>query len=181
VAGTTYRLIAHAEVSDPSEKVWMGVNFLNAAGTTFENMALPATSTSYSTVTFDLRALQGAVKAVVWVWKNDGSGFGYADDIVFGVAPGSAPPPPTSPPPPPSGNLVANGGFEIGPNGLSSWGNWGNTTDAAGQGVGGSYAAQVGPAAGGMGQIIGSIVPGDTYRASVQGKVSTREKSDTSA
>jgi hypothetical protein len=173
VPGTTYRLVAHAKVSDPSEKVWVGVNFLNAAGTAFEQMALPVTSTSYSTVTFDLRALQGAVKAVVWVWKNDGSGFGYVDDVVFGVAPGSAPPPPTSPPPAPSGNLVVNGGFE---SGLANWVNWGNAGASPTQPAAGSYAAQVGTAAGGFGQVVGGVVAGTTYRASAQVQVSSPDE-----
>ena len=162
VPNSVYRLVAHAKVSDPSETVFVGVNFLNQAGTAVQHMALPVKSTSYSTVTFDVRALTDAVRAVVFVWKNDGSGLGYVDDVVFGVAPGSASPPP--------GNLVVNGGFE---SGLANWVNWGNAGASPTQPAAGAAAAQVGTGAGGFGQNVGGIVAGNTYRLTAQVQVST--------
>jgi hypothetical protein len=168
VPDTTYRLVVHAKVSDPSEKVFVGVNFLNEAGALVTNMLLFTSSTSYTTLSSDVRAGPGAVRAVVYVWKNDGSGFGYVDDYAFGVAPGSAPPPN-----PPSANLLANGGFE---NGFASWDNWGNAGASTSQPAAGSSAAQVGTAAGGFGQYVRAIGAGSTYRLAAQVKVSTPDE-----
>lgn len=168
--GTIYRLVAAAKVGDPSETVFVGVNLLNQAGTAVAQKAYPVSSTTYGTVTFDITAPSDAVTAVVYAWKNAGSGLGYMDDVVFGVPPDSAPPPP---PPPPSGNLVVNGGFE---NGLASWVNWGNTVASTGQAAAGSYAAQVGTGDGGFGQSIGNVAVGTTYSASAQVKVSSPDE-----
>jgi hypothetical protein len=165
VPGTIYRLVAQAKVSDPSETVFVGVNLLNQAGTPVAQQALTVSSTSYSTVSFDITAPSDAVKAVVYVWKNAGSDLAYVDDFVFGVAPGSAPPPP-----PPSGNLVANGGFE---SGLASWDNWGNAGTSTTQAAAGALAAQVGTGAGGFGQNVAGVIAGKTYRLSALAKVSS--------
>jgi hypothetical protein len=103
------------------------------------------------------------VRAVVYVWKDAGSGLAYVDDFAFGVTSGSTPPPPAGP------NLLLNGTFE---NGLASWVNWGNTTTSS-QAAAGTSAAQVGTAAGGLGQRVSGIVPGNTYRVTAQAKVSS--------
>jgi hypothetical protein len=163
VPGTVYRLVAHAKVSDSSETVFVGVNLLNQAGAAVAQMAVPVSSTTYTPVSFDITAPPDAVNAVVFVWMNAGSGFGYVDDIVFGAAPGSAPAPDA---PPPWANLVVNGGFE---NGLTGWINWGNSAPSSAAAAG-SSAAQVGPDAGGFGQVVGGIVAGATYTLSAQVK-----------
>jgi glucose/arabinose dehydrogenase len=128
---------------------------------------MTVSSTSYSTVSLDITAPSDAVKAVVYVWKNAGSGLAYVDDNVFGVAPGSAPPPP------PSGNLIANGGFE---SGLASWDNWGNASTSTAQAAAGSFAAQVGTGAGGLGQTVGGVLAGKTYRVGALAKVSSADE-----
>ena len=163
VAGTRYRLVAHAMVSYPTEAIFVGVNFVDAAGNGLESRMAWVSSTTYTPATFDITAPPGAVKAVVFTWMNEGSGFGYLDDVVFGVAPASAPPLPA-----PSGNLVVNGGFE---SGLGDWGNWGNAVAWPGAAAG-AAAAQVGGAAGGIGQYVEGIVAGNTYRLSAQVQVS---------
>ena len=166
VPGTVYRLVAQAKVSDASGTVFVGVNLLNQAGTTVAQQASSVSSTSYSTVSLDITAPSDAIKAVVYVWKNAGSGFGYVDDYVFGVAPGSAPPPP-------SGNLLVNSGFE---SGLANWDNWGNASTSTAQAAAGSFAAQVGSGAGGFGQNVGGIIAGKTYRVSALAKVSSADE-----
>lgn len=166
VPGTTYRLVAHGKVSDASEKVFVGVNFLNEAGALVGSTQFSTTSTSYTTLSGDVTAAAGAVRAVVYVWKNAGSGTGTVDDFAFGAASGSTPPPPTG------ANLLLNGAFE---NGLASWVNWGNAT-TSGQAAAGTSAAQVGTGAGGLGQSVTGIVPGDRYRVIAQVKVSSADE-----
>jgi hypothetical protein len=160
VPGTTYRLVAQAKVSDPSaDRVFVGVNFLDEAGSVVGATQLSTTSTRYTGLSGDIIAPPRAVRAVVYVWKNAG-GVGYVDDFAFGVVSGSAPPLNQVSP-----NLVANGQLF----GLSGWVNWGNAA-GTGSSAGG---AQVGTDAGGFGQNVGGILPGETYRLSANVKVST--------
>jgi hypothetical protein len=168
VPGTVYRLVAHAMVSYPTEAVFVGVSFNDQAGNGLESRMAWVSSTTYSTASFDITAPPHAASAVVFVWKNDGSGFGYLDDVAFGVAPDTAPPVPSF-----SGNLVVNGGFE---SGLANWVNWGNAGASAAQPAQGSAAAQVGSEAGGIGQFVEGIVAGNTYRLSGQVQVSRSDE-----
>jgi hypothetical protein len=159
--GTTYSLTAQARVSTASDRIYVGVNFLDASGAPVKQDAAPVTSTTYTTASLEVVAPPGAVNALIYVWKDASSGLGYVDGFAFGVA-GSAGPGPDA-----SGNLVTNGGFD---NGLAGWDNWGNTTTST---ASGSSAAQVGTAAGGFGQRIGPVLPGTSYRLTAQAKVST--------
>lgn len=166
VPGTTYRLAVTAKVSDASETVYVGVNFLDQAGSVIVNMVRPNNSTSQATLTGDVTAPAGAVRAMVYVWKNAGSGMAYVDDFALGVVSGPTAPAATG------ANLLLNGSFE---NGLASWVNWGNAT-TSGDAATGTSAAQVGAAAGGFGQIVGNVVPGKTYRMSAQVKVTSPDE-----
>lgn len=165
VAGGTYRLTAQARVSVAAEIVYVGVNFVDQWGTPVTQNAVPITSMVYQSVGFDVVAPPNAVRAVVYVWKNAGSGPGHVDDITFaevaGTAPGLAS----------AGNLVTNAGFE---SGLASWANWGNGT-ATSEAAAGSWAAQVGVGAGGLGQQVGGVIAGNSYRLSALAKVSAGE------
>ena len=165
VAGSTYRLTAQARVSAAAEIVYVGVNFLDQSGLPVTQNAVPITSAVYTTVRFDAVAPPNAVRAVVYVWKNAGSGPGYVDDITFAGVAGAAPGPASS------GNLVANAGFE---SGLANWTNWGNSTSTP-EAASGSWAAQVGTGAGGFGQQVGGVVAGNTDRVSALAKVSAGE------
>jgi hypothetical protein len=157
VPGKTYRLSVSAKVSDASDKVYVGVNFVDAAGSLVTSTQRNTTSTTYSTLSSDIVAPTGAVRGVVYVWKNAGSGLASVDDFNFGVVADPAPMFPTSV------NLVVLGDFRIG---LTAWENWGNTTSTT---IGSSApAAQVGPDAGGFGQRIAGIVAGQTYRLTAQ-------------
>lgn len=164
--GTTYRLAVTARVSDASEMVYVGVNFLDQEGSVIGNMVRSNKSTSQATLTGDITAPPSAVRAVVYVWKNDGSGMAFVDDFAFGVVSGSTPPPATG------ANLLLNGSFE---SGLANWMNWSNAT-TSGEAAAGTSAAQVGTAAGGLGQIVTGVVPGKTYRVSGQVKVSSADE-----
>lgn len=166
VPGTSYRLGVSAKVSDASETVFVGVNFLDAAGSLVGSTHRATSSTSYTAISADVVAPPGAVRAVMYVWKNAGGGLGHVDDFAFGVASGSTPPPPTG------ANVLLNGTFE---SGLASWVNWGNAT-TSGQAAAGTSAAQVGTGAGGLGQSVTGIVPGDRYRVIAQVKVSSAEE-----
>lgn len=162
--GTSYRLTAQVRVSDPSERVGIGINFLDAAGNFLigRNSSL-VSNTGYAAVTIDQVAPANASLAVVWIWKNDGSGYANLDDVVFG--PGDAPPPST----PPASNLLTTGGFE---GGMTDWVDWGNTRIVSDPVNSGASALSVGPAAGGAGHDVDGIVPGTTYRLGVSAKVS---------
>lgn len=165
VAGSTYRLTAQARVNVPAEIVYVGVNFFDQWGTPVTQNAVPITSLVYQSIGFDVVAPPNAVRAVAYVWKSLGNGPGYVDDLTFsevaGTAPGLAS----------SGNLVTNAGFE---SGLASWANWGNGT-ATSEAAAGSWAAQVGIGAGGLGQQVGGVVAGNSYRLSALAKVSAGE------
>lgn len=187
VAGATYRLTAQVKVSDASEVAYVGINILDQGGAAVAQQAVPASSLGYATASVDITAPATAARAVVYIWKNAGSGYAYLDDVMLARTDGSTEPPPTEPPPtepppaeppptepppaePPSGNLLSNAGFE---SGLAGWANWGNATAATGQASSGSYAVAVGSDAGGLGQELGGIVAGRTYSLSGQVKVSS--------
>lgn len=168
VPGTTYRLTARLKVSDPSEAVFASINMLTGSGS-FGPRPGPVRSTGYVTISAEIAATETATSADVWVWKNEGTGYGYIDDVVFGPVDGTTPPPPPPPPPPPSGNMISNGEFE---SGMTGWSNWGNAQVVAGQGTSGSNAMQVGTGAGGAAFRVSGLVPGTTYRLTARLKVS---------
>jgi hypothetical protein len=166
VPGNTYRLRAQAKVSTASETAYVGVNFIDEAGIPFTQNSVLVSSTAYTATTLEVVAPANAVGALVYVWKNAGSGLAYVDDfaleLVGHATPGLAWMP----------NLVGNGGFE---HGLAGWADWGNartptlTTEVAV----GDGAVQVGTGAGGVGQDVGGIVAGNTYRVSALAKMSS--------
>ena len=173
VAGASYRLTAQVKVSDSSEVAYVGINVLDQSGAVVAQQAVPASATAYSQVSVDVTAAAGAARAVVYIWKNAGSGYGYLDDVLLSRTDESTAPPPPEPEPapePPPANLVANAGFE---SGLANWTNWGNARAATGDASSGSYAVAVGSGAGGLGQDVAGITPGHTYSLSGQVKVSS--------
>lgn len=162
--GVTYRLTAKARVSAAAETVYVGVNFLDASGQPVKQNAELVTSTDYTTASLDVVAPPEAVAALVYVWKNAGTGLAYVDEFDFEVASGAVPGPAAS------GNLVNNGSFD---GGFAGWDNWGNAGTTSTQAASGPAAAQVGTGAGGFGQWIANVVPGTSYRVSAQAKVSS--------
>jgi hypothetical protein len=160
VAGAQYRLAASVRVSDASETGYIGVNLVDAAGNNVDQQVMSFNNTSYATLaSAEFQAPAGAVRALVYVWKNSGGGYAYVDNFEFGRVGATAT------------NYVVNGGFE---NQLASWRAFGGTvvTDAAS----GTYAAAA-SANGGMSQDV-SLVPGRTYRLSAQTKLSGTVRSD---
>ena len=162
VPGSTYRLTAQAKVSAASETVYVGVNFIDQSGAPFTQNAQLVTSTAYTSAGFDVVAPPNAVRALVYVWKNVGSGLATVDDFAFGVAPAAAAGTASA------ANLVTNAAFE---NGMTGWDNWGNDGTTTAQPASGVAAAQVGTGAGGFGQRV-AVVGGSTYRLGAQAKVS---------
>jgi hypothetical protein len=61
--------------------VYLGVKVLNSAGTVLFDQSRAVGTTSYSTINIDFTAPQGGARAWVYIWKNAGSGYGYADDL----------------------------------------------------------------------------------------------------
>jgi hypothetical protein len=173
VAGTAYRLTANVRVSNLSDPGVLGVNFYDALGNQLVAYSSPqAIGTTYGAVTLDALAPANSAFALVWVWKNAGTGYIYVDDVVFGTASATPPPPPPPPAPPPAalpGNLVLNGGFE---SGFDNWVNWGNAGASSTQPAVGTSSARVGTAAGGFAQNVPGVVGGAKYRLNAQVKVS---------
>lgn len=163
VPGVSYRLAAQAKVAAAADTVYVGVNFLDSASHPLTQNAQLVTSTAYTTATLEVVAPPNAATAVVYVWKNAGSGLAYVDDFQFGPAASTAFVPT-------SGNMVANGGFE---NGFLGWDLWGNSRITNDQPGAGAASAQVGTGAGGFGQVVRGIVPGSAYRVSAYAKVGT--------
>lgn len=164
VPGNTYRLTAQAKVSATSETVYVGINFVDASGIPFTQNSVVVASTAYTTASVDVVAPPDAVNALVYVWKNAGTGIAYVDDFTFGWV-GAASPQAAVP-----GNLVANGGFDAG---LAAWENWGNTVVSSDGVAPGQPGVQVGTGAGGFGQHVRGIVPGKSYRVSALARVSS--------
>jgi hypothetical protein len=169
VAGNTYRLTAQAKVSAASETVYIGINFIDGIGlphteNPFTQNSVLVSSTGYTTATLDVVAPPNATAALVYVWKNAGSGVAYVDDFSL-QAIGRAEPGPAA-----TGNMLVDGGLE---SGLASWSDWGNTSRSSGLAGVGSSAEQVGTGAGGFGQDVPGILAGSTYRVSALAKVST--------
>ena len=169
VPGVTYRFTAQAKVSVASETAYVGINFIDFSGASLTQNSVVVASTTYTTASLDVVAPPNAVRALVYVWKNAGSGLAYADDFAF-AATDPAPPRVAS-----SGNLLRNGSFDIG--GLeTAWQPFGNLQIRSPDSAVGPYAAQVGTGAGGTGQDVRGIVPGTTYRVSAQAKVGTPDE-----
>jgi hypothetical protein len=164
IGGTQYHFSAQAMVSDASEVAYVGVNIVDGANNVVARQAVPVSTTTPSLATLDITAPANAVKATVFLWKNAGSGYGYADDFTLAPADATSVASVAS-----TANLVAEPGFE---NGLSAWSNWGNASAAAGQGSSGAAALRVGTGAGGVGQEVTGVAPGTTYHLTGQVRVS---------
>lgn len=163
VPGSTYRLTAQAKVSTASDTVYVGVNFVDQSGAPLTQNAVLVTT--YTAASLDVLAPPNAARALVYVWKNTGSGLASVDDISLAVtadvAPGAAS----------AGNLVTNGGFE---EGFARWDPWPPAGTSTAQAAVGTAAGQAGgQGAGGFGQQIRGVVAGSQYRLSALAKVST--------
>jgi len=115
VAGRTYSLGGQVKVSDAWEVAYLGVSFFDAVGTKLLEQNVPVSSTSYAATRLDLAAPWNAARAMVYLWKNAGSGFAYADEVTLApldggtATPAPAPAPAPAPPPPVDVGLVPLG------------------------------------------------------------------------
>jgi hypothetical protein len=170
VPGNVYRLTAQARVSAASETVYVGINFVDSSGATptlnpFTQNSVLVSSTSYTTASVDVVPPPNAVTALVYVWKNAGSGVADVDDFSLQSLG------PATPRAPSSVNKVANGGFEFPL--AAGWFNFANATITSTPNAAAGYSAlQVGTGPGGVGQSVGGITAGTTYRMSASAKVS---------
>lgn len=161
VGGATYRLTGQVKVSAPSEDAYLGVYLVDAAGTKVAEQMTPVNGTAFALATVEIAAPANAARAVVYVWKNAGTGYVYVDDVALTVASAA----PLPPPPPRWANMLANPGFE---SGMTGWVNWGNALVLQAGGMSGSNGLRVGTAAGGAAQDVSGIVPGGEYQVSAR-------------
>jgi hypothetical protein len=96
-AGGTYHLTGKVRVSAASEVAYLGVAFLDAQGVKLQDKNVPASALAYTAANLDVVAPANSAKAMVYVWKNAGSGYAYVDDIAMAAtgAAASAVPAPT--------------------------------------------------------------------------------------
>jgi len=80
-AGNSLTLTGSGKVSASGEKGWIGVKFYNSSGGTISQSDLEFTGTAYATKTLNATVPSGTAYLDVYVWKNAGSGYIYADDI----------------------------------------------------------------------------------------------------
>jgi hypothetical protein len=108
-AGTSYTLTGNVKVTDPSETAFLGVSFIDQWGIKLLDRSVPVTSTSYTAAKLDVVAPANTATALVYVWKNAGSGFADVDDVSLApsasgtatpTAPAPAPAAPASSPAP---------------------------------------------------------------------------------
>jgi hypothetical protein len=59
------------------------VSFLDSSGSTLQSQSVPFSTVSYYGADLDVRAPANASRAQVYVWKNDGTGYAYLDDIAL--------------------------------------------------------------------------------------------------
>jgi hypothetical protein len=104
VGGKTYSLTGKVKVSDAAEVAYLGLSFFDPQGNKLLEENVPFSSTSWFAAKLDLAAPANASKAMVYVWKNAGSGFAYVDDVglapvdgATAVAPAPAPTPAPAP------------------------------------------------------------------------------------
>jgi len=64
-----------------SDQGWVGIKFFSSSGSVLSDNSLQFTSTSYTYKTLNVTVPSGAAKLEVYVWKNAGSSYFYADDI----------------------------------------------------------------------------------------------------
>lgn len=166
--GSTYRLSAQARVSAASDTVYVGVNFLDASGAQLTQNSVLVNSTVPTAASLVVVAPASAVRALVYVWKNAGSGIAYVDDITLENSGAVASVVPSA------GNLVADGGFEVG---LASWEAWSAAGTSTVEVAAGTRAVQVGTGAGGVGQDVQGILPGNSYRLRALAKVGSAGES----
>jgi hypothetical protein len=74
VAGTAYVLMVQVKVSDASETVFVGVNFIDLSGNVIAQQSATVSTTTYSQARVEVSAPANVAKAVVYVWKNAGAG-----------------------------------------------------------------------------------------------------------
>lgn len=150
VPGALYRFAATVRVSESSETGYIGVNLVDAAGNNVAQQVIGFDNTAFAKIaSAEFQAPAGAVKALVYVWKNDGAGYAFVDEFEFGSVPATP------------GSLVVNGGFE---DQLAHWQAVGVTavTDAAS----GTYAVALGSGTGLLQYI--PLAAGQTYRLSAR-------------
>jgi hypothetical protein len=82
-AGTSYHLTGQGKISVAGESVSLGVKFQDATGATLLEKTAPVNSTAYSTATLDAVAPANSATALVYVWKNAGSGYAYVDSVAL--------------------------------------------------------------------------------------------------
>lgn len=81
--GKPYRLSALVKVSAAADIAYLGVKFRDASGKGLLEQNVAFSSTAYSTAQLDLAAPAGAATALVYLWKNAGTGFAFVDEVAF--------------------------------------------------------------------------------------------------
>ena len=87
--GRSYRLSAQARVDAGAQVAYVGLRFLDAAGTALSNQSAGFGTTAYAPVSLDVVAPANAAAALVYVWKDDG-GEAYVDDVTLATGTAAA-------------------------------------------------------------------------------------------
>jgi hypothetical protein len=81
--GTTYHLTGQVRVSDASEAAYLGLAYMDASGAKLQEQNVAVNATAYAAASLDVVAPANTAKALVYVWKNAGSGYAYVDDVAL--------------------------------------------------------------------------------------------------
>ena len=79
--GQQFTIIASGRVSDQSSWCGIGVDFKSASGATLQSRSITISSNAWRDYRMDLTAPAGATQVQVYVWKDAGSNYCYADDF----------------------------------------------------------------------------------------------------
>lgn len=86
-AGKSYYLSARTKLGTANEPGSLGIKFLSSTGIVLFETYVPVTTTSYGLSAFSFVAPAGAAEADVYVWKDPGTSYVYADEVSLTVLP----------------------------------------------------------------------------------------------
>lgn len=97
--GKVYRLSGKLKLDNVNEGAWFGIKFQNAlTQAVVLEMGIKVTSANYATHTRDFTAPAGNNEVYVYLWKDDGTGYVYADGLSLLDISGASVPTPTPTP-----------------------------------------------------------------------------------
>ena len=156
--GETYTFSGYGKTT---ESAWngFGVTFYDDQGTVLDKTSTRITGDTWTEYSFDVLALEGSSRGILWAWKGGDTGTTELDELnVSGNTP--------TPLPSTDGELLSNSDFETN---LTDWNTFRGSETTTTDSFEGSFALQLSENGSGISQAV-SIVGGESYQLSGYGK-----------